>query len=139
MSHEKLYEEATKVAAQTDEIVSEAPNELDVKVTPMASEETAGNLIDGVIEAPAQAPLEDLRHREESAEMSLAFYAFASLIGSYLSRGVSLNAQTLAKECERLAREASHELASRNGGPARPNTPLLLLADVMRSAGDTAV
>jgi hypothetical protein len=38
MGHEKLYEEATKVAEQADDVASNAPDGVDEKATPEAAE-----------------------------------------------------------------------------------------------------
>lgn len=132
MSHEKLYEEATKVAAKPDEVVLEGRDGVDVKGTPKAAERTAGNLFEGAMTAGGQGLA------KENAELSFAFYGFVSLISSYIISGSSFNAETLADEYEQLAKEAGEQLAIVSGEPPRPNPHLQFLADMMRKVGKPA-
>jgi hypothetical protein len=132
MSHEKLYEEATKVAAEAADVVLDGPDGVNVKGTPGAAEQAADNLFEGVMKARGQ------RFANENAELSFAFYGFASLVSGYITSGLSFNAETLADEYERLAKEAGEQLASVNGESPHPNTHLQFLADMMRKVGKPA-
>ena len=132
MSHEKLYEEATKVAAKADEMVLAAADGPDVKDTPGAAEQTADSLFEADIKARVR------RLAKENAELSLAFYGFVSLISRYITSGLSFNAESLAAEYERLAMEAGEQLGSVNGEPPQPNAHLQFVADMMRNTGKPA-
>ena len=63
MTRDKLYNEATDVSARDGEVILDGPDEVDVKITPEAAEETADNLIEGAVEARGQRRLKDLPHR----------------------------------------------------------------------------
>lgn len=63
MARDKLYNEATKVTAKDGEVILDGPDAIDVKVTPEAAEETADNLIEGVVEARGQRRLKNLPHK----------------------------------------------------------------------------
>jgi hypothetical protein len=54
MVDDKLYDEATQVSAEDGEVVLDGPDGVDVKVTPEAAEQTAGNLIVGATKARHQ-------------------------------------------------------------------------------------
>lgn len=45
MDDGKLYDEATQVRAENGEVLLDGPDGVDVKVTPEAAEQTAGNLV----------------------------------------------------------------------------------------------
>jgi hypothetical protein len=63
VTRDKLYNEATDVSARDGEVILDGPDEVDVKITPEAAEETADNLIEGAVEARGQRRLKDLPHR----------------------------------------------------------------------------
>ena len=63
MGHDKLYDEATKVAAEDGEVILDGPDGVDVKVTPEAAEQTAVNLEDAAVEARGQRHFKKLLHR----------------------------------------------------------------------------
>ncbi|HKO20049.1 MAG TPA: hypothetical protein VJU82_14290 [Acidobacteriaceae bacterium] len=132
MGHEKLYEEAIKVAAEAPDVVSGGPDDVDVKGTPATAEQGADNLFEGVMKARGQ------RSSNEDPELSFAFYGFASLVSRYMTSGLSVNAESLANEYQRLAKEAGEQLASLDGESPHPNTHLQFLADMMRKVGKPA-
>jgi hypothetical protein len=63
MAHDKIYDEATVVTAADGEVILDGPDGVDVKVTPEAAEETAGNLIVGAIKARGQRRFRHLPHQ----------------------------------------------------------------------------
>ena len=63
MTRDKLYDEATEVTAKDGEVILDGPDEVDVKVTPEAAEETADNLVEGAVKARGQRRLKDLPHK----------------------------------------------------------------------------
>ena len=63
VTRDKLYDEATDVSAKDGEVILDGPDEVDVKITPEAAEETADNLIEGAVEVRGQRRLKDLPHR----------------------------------------------------------------------------
>ena len=54
MGHDKLYDEATQVHAENGEVLLDGPDGVDVKITPEAAEQTAGNLVVGATKARNQ-------------------------------------------------------------------------------------
>jgi len=54
MGDDELYDEATEVRAQNGEVLLDGPDGVDVKVTPEAAEQTAGNLVVGAAKARNQ-------------------------------------------------------------------------------------
>ena len=54
MDHDKLYDEATQVSAEDGEVILDGPDGVDVKVTPEAAEQSAGNLVVGAAKARTQ-------------------------------------------------------------------------------------
>lgn len=132
MSHEKLYEEATKVAATASEPGLDGLETVDLKDASDATEQTAYNFFAGALDA------HDQRLSRETAELSLAFYGMAFLMSRCMTAGLSLNAHTLSDEYERLAKEAGEQLGTLNGEPPRPNIYLKLLAAMIRQVGKPA-
>ena len=65
MTQDKLYDEATKVAAKDGEVILDGPDAVDVKSTPWAAEETADNLLNGALKAAGQRRLKDLPHKPQ--------------------------------------------------------------------------
>lgn len=65
MVRDKLYDEATDVTAKDGEVILDGPDEVDVKVTPEAAEETADNLIEGAVMARGQRRLKNLPHKSQ--------------------------------------------------------------------------
>jgi hypothetical protein len=63
MGQDKLYDEATKVTAEDGEVILDGPDDVDIKVTPEAAEETAENLVDGAVMARGQRRLRNLPHK----------------------------------------------------------------------------
>ncbi len=63
MARDKLYNEATDVTAKDGEVILDGPDQVDVKVTPEAAEETADNLIEGAVKARGQRRLKGLPHQ----------------------------------------------------------------------------
>ena len=63
MARDKTYDEATEVTVEDGEIVLDGPDAVDVKMTPDAAEETAENLLSGVMKAHGQRRLKTLSHR----------------------------------------------------------------------------
>jgi hypothetical protein len=65
MARDKLYDEATEVTAKDGEVILDGPDEVDVKVTPEAAEETADNLIEGAVMARGQRRLKSLSRKSQ--------------------------------------------------------------------------
>ena len=63
MTRNRLYDEATEVTAKDGEVILDGPDEVDVKVTPEAAEETADNLVEGAVKARGQRRLGDMPHQ----------------------------------------------------------------------------
>jgi hypothetical protein len=63
MTHDKIFDQATKVTAKDGEVILDGPDAVDVKVTPEAAEETADNLVEGAVMARGQRRLKDLPHK----------------------------------------------------------------------------
>ena len=63
MGEDKLYDEATHVRAENGEVLLDGPDGVDVKITPEAAEETAGNLVVGATTARKQRRLKHLPQR----------------------------------------------------------------------------
>jgi hypothetical protein len=63
MTRDKLYDEATEVTAKDGEVILNGPDEVDLKITPEAAEETADNLVEGAVKARGQRRLKDLPHK----------------------------------------------------------------------------
>lgn len=63
MHQEELYDEATKVTADDGEVILDGPDEVDVRITPEAAEQTADNLIEGAAKATGQRRLKNRPHR----------------------------------------------------------------------------
>ena len=54
MHDDKLYDEATQVRAEDGEVLLDGPDGIDLKLTPEAAEQTAGNLVVGASQARMQ-------------------------------------------------------------------------------------
>ena len=65
MTDNKLYDEASKVTANDGEVVVDGPDEVDVKLTPEAAEQTADNLTEQAVKARGQRRLGRFTHRAE--------------------------------------------------------------------------
>ncbi len=65
MTRNKLYDEATEVTAENGEVKLDGPDDVDVKVTPEAAEQTADNLIEAAMKARGQRRLEDFPHKPQ--------------------------------------------------------------------------
>ena len=63
MNRDKVYDEATDVTAKDGEVILDGPDEVDVKITPEAAEQTADNLVEGAVKARGQRRLKDLPHK----------------------------------------------------------------------------
>jgi hypothetical protein len=63
MARDKLYDDATDVTAKDGEVILDGPDDVDVKVTPEAAEETADNLVEGAVVARGQRRLRNLPHK----------------------------------------------------------------------------
>ena len=63
MSHEKIYDEPSKVVAKDGEVVVDGPDGVDVKLTPIAAVETSDRLLKAGTEAQGQR----LRHKVTEA------------------------------------------------------------------------
>lgn len=65
MIRDKLYDEATEVTVKDGEVILDGPDDVDVKMTPEAAEETAEHLFVGVMKARGQRRLKDLPHKPQ--------------------------------------------------------------------------
>ena len=63
VTRDKLYDDPTDVSAKDGEVILQGPDDVDVKVTPEAAEESADNLIEGAVRARGQRRLKDLPHK----------------------------------------------------------------------------
>ncbi len=71
----------------------------------------------------------------QHAELTFAFYGFASLVSGHIAKGLTFNAATLADEYEHLAEQAGEQLANVEGLAQEPNPHLLFLARTLRRIG----
>jgi hypothetical protein len=63
MHDDKVYDEASAVAAKDGVVDVDGPDQVDVKLTPEAAEKTADNLTEEAVKARGQRRLKDLPHR----------------------------------------------------------------------------
>ena len=68
MAKDKLFDEATAVAAVDGEVLLDGPDGVDVKVTPEAAEQTAQNLEDAAVVARGQRRFKGLSHRPKGTD-----------------------------------------------------------------------
>ena len=60
---DRLYDEATEVAAEDGEVILDGPDGVHVRITPEAAEKIADNLIEGAGTALGQMQMKEIRHR----------------------------------------------------------------------------
>ena len=63
MGDEKVYDEPSSVKADEGKVTVEGPDQVDVKLTPEAAEETSDRLLEGALTARGKRRMEDLPHR----------------------------------------------------------------------------
>ncbi len=73
---------------------------------------------------------------KQHAELTFAFYGFASLVSGHIAKGLKFDAAALADEYEYLADQAGEQLARLEGIEAEPNPHLQFLAKTLRRIGN---
>ena len=63
MDDDKVYDEPSRVKAETGEVAIKGPDAVDVKLTPEAAEETSDRLLEGAMIARGKRRMEKMPHR----------------------------------------------------------------------------
>lgn len=63
MDDDKIYDEASAVKAEEGEVAVKGPDQVNVKLTPEAAEETSDRLLEGAMIARGKRRMEKLPHR----------------------------------------------------------------------------